>query len=136
MARFWQTTPEVGSSRLPNGLNVENPAWKINTVPATYPEVFRQIHLNGVLWTYQFEADEPPAKKHHHKRASSKPDDFLSFTELELAVKEYVVHDNIAPLAQYLATVSDRKFKEILDRCGLTTERPCSSPKPSSSVRS
>lgn len=108
----WKITPDVHALALSReGVPASQPDWRIHYA-VTYPEVFYRVHHAGVLWTYQFEPDEPISHKHHH----AKSDEVLPFTPLELAIKELVMHDNVEPLATYLSELSPSRQRSLVRR--------------------
>lgn len=112
----WKITPDVHALSISReGVPASQPDWRIHGA-VTYPEVFYRVHHAGVLWTYQFEPDEPISKAHHHGYGSKKPNEVLPFTPLELAIKELVMHDNVEPLATYLSELSPSRQRSLVRR--------------------
>lgn len=65
------------------------------------PELFRRIHLEGILWVRQFEPDELVNDDIHSGTSKGPNAGILPFTELELAVKAWVDGDQ-SPLLRYI----------------------------------
>lgn len=107
----WSSRPELGS-RLSRDGSINNQSdYRIHRA-LFYPEVFKLIRRDGVLWTYQYEPDEPIS--HPHKRTVKRPDAVLPFTQLELVIKEYVCHNNTESLARYLLTVTPQQYRKVV----------------------
>jgi hypothetical protein len=109
--------PELHQSWLYNGKLMQDPSFKVmGRQLAT--DVLRIIHIDGYITTWE-RTDDEPINHTVHGKSHRGGEHELALTDLELAVKELVMHDNAFLLAKLLLPMSAKRRAKIIERLEL-----------------